>query len=51
MKRIYGFEATPNGLLKIIPQQADIVQKIYRQYLSGKSLGGIVDFLFDKGIP
>jgi Recombinase. len=51
MKRIYGFEATPNGLLQIIPEQAAIIQKIYRQYLSGKSLGGIADFLFTKGIP
>ena len=50
MKIIYGFEATPNGLFQIIPEQADIVQEIYRQYLSGKSLGGIADFLFEKGI-
>jgi hypothetical protein len=38
-------------LLQIIPEQAAIVQEVYRQYLSGKSLGGIADFLFEKGIP
>ncbi|HWQ75627.1 MAG TPA: recombinase family protein, partial [Syntrophomonas sp.] len=50
MKKIYGFETAPSGLLQITPEQATIVQKIYRQYLSGKSLGGIADFLFEKGI-
>lgn len=38
-------------MFEIIPEQAAIVQEIYRQYLSGKSLGGIADFLFDKDIP
>jgi hypothetical protein len=51
MKKVYGLAPAPNGLLQIIPEQAAIVQEIYRQYLSGKSLGGIADFLFDKGIP
>ena len=50
MKTVYGFVTSPNGLLEIIPEQAAIVQEIYRQYLSGKSLGGIADFLFEKGI-
>lgn len=51
MKTIYGYAAAPNGLLQIIPEQAVIVQEIYRQYLSSKSLGGIAEFLFDKDIP
>ena len=51
MKTIYGYAAVPNGLFQIIPEQAAIVQEIYRQYLSGKSLGGIADFLFNQGIP
>lgn len=51
MKKIYGFETAPNGLLQVIPKQATVVQEIYRQYLSGKSLEGIADFLFEKGIP
>lgn len=51
MKTTYGYAAVPNGLLQIIPEQAAIVQEIYRQYLSGKSLGGIADFLFKKVSP
>lgn len=51
MKTTYGYAPAPNGLLQIIPEQAAVVQEIYRQYLSGKSLGGIADFLFKKGIP
>jgi len=51
MKTTYGYATAPNGLLQIIPEQAAIVQEIYRQYLSGKSLGGIADFFFDECIP
>lgn len=51
MRKVYGFEAANNGLLEVVPQQAAIVQEIYRQYLSGKSLGGIADFLFEQSIP
>lgn len=51
MKTTYGYEAAPNGLLQVIPEQAAVVHEIYRQYLSGKSLGGIADFLFEKGTP
>lgn len=50
MKKVYGFESANNGLLEVIPEQAAIVQEIYRQYLSGKSLGGIADFLFEHNI-
>lgn len=35
----------------MIPDQAAVIQEIYRQYLSGKSLGGIADFLFENHIP
>ena len=47
----YGYAIAPNGFLQIIPEQAEIFKEIYRQYLSGKSLGGIADFLLEKGIP
>ncbi len=32
-------------------EKANIVKLIYRQYLSGMSLGGIADFLYQQGIP
>lgn len=51
MKKVYGFRASDNGLLEVIPEQAAVVKEIYRQYLSGKSLGGIADFLFEQNIP
>lgn len=43
MKKVYGLGAFDNGLLEVIPEQAAVIQEIYRQYLSGKSLGGIAD--------
>ncbi len=47
----YGFMSSPNGLIIVDPEKASIVRTIYHQYLSGISLGGIADFLFDHGIP
>ena len=51
MKIPYGFEQSFSGTLEVVPQQAAIIQEIYRQYLSGKSLGGVADFLFEQKIP
>lgn len=51
MRKVYGFAPAAGGLLEIIPEQAAVVQEIYRQYLSDKSLGGIADFLFENHIP
>ena len=51
MRKVYGFASADGGLLDVIPEQAAVVQEIYRQYLSGNSLGGIADFLFESNIP
>lgn len=51
MRKVYGFEAADNGLLEVVPEQAAVVQEIYRQYLSGNSLGGIADSLFKRNTP
>lgn len=51
MKIPYGFEQNLTGSLEVIPTQAANLQAIYRQYLSGKSLGGIADFLFQQNVP
>lgn len=51
MRKVFGFETADHGLLEVNANQAIIVQEIYRQYLSGKSLGGIADFLFEQSIP
>ncbi len=50
MKIPYGFQQDLTGALEVIPQKAAIIQEIYRQYLSGKSLGGVADFLFERKI-
>lgn len=51
MRKVYGFASADGGLFDVIPEQDAVVQEIYRQYLSGNSLGGIADFLFESNIP
>lgn len=45
----YGFVQTQSGI-SVEPQQAYTVQQIYQRYLTGDSLDGIADFLFESGI-
>ena len=47
----YGFMLAPDSHIIVDPEKANIVRTIYQQYLSGMSLGGIADFLFEHGIP
>ena len=51
MRLPYGFYLTDNGAVAIDKRKADTVRLIYRQYLSGMSLGGIADLLYEKNIP
>lgn len=49
----YGYYIAPNGHVAIDQEKANIVRivrMIYRQYLSGMSLGGIADFLFKRKV-
>lgn len=46
----YGYYVTSNGHVAVDIEKANIVRVIYQQYLAGKSLGGIADFLFEHGI-
>lgn len=50
MKLPYGYAQIPNGEIVINDRHAEAVQFIYQQYISGASLGKIVDCLFDKQI-
>ena len=50
MRLPYGFYLTDDGTVAIDKEKADTVRLIYRQYLSGMSLGGIADSLFEKGV-
>lgn len=47
----YGFMLAPDGNITIDQEKANTVRAIYQQYLSGMSLKGIADFLFDQGAP
>ena len=50
MKLPYGFYLNPNGNVAIEEEKANTVRLIYRQYLSGMSLGGIADLLYSGHI-
>ena len=47
----YGFMSASDSHIVVDPEKANIVRTIYQQYLSGMSLGGIADFLFEHRIP
>lgn len=46
----YGFMSASGNRIIVDPEKANIVKTIFQQYLSGMSLGGIADFLFDRRI-
>lgn len=50
-KKLYAYEKGEDGKPKIIPDQAQVVRSIYRQYLSGGSLRMIKDRLEAEHIP
>ncbi len=45
-----GYTKGEDGSLKIVEEEAAIVQEIYRLYLSGASLGEIARFLTEHGV-
>ena len=47
----YGYAQNEVGAITLNLEQAMIVSQIYDLYLQGKSLGGIVDALKERGIP
>lgn len=51
MRLPYGFYYDGDGHVAIDNKKANVVKMIYRQYLSGMSLGGIADFLYQQGVP
>lgn len=48
--RLLGYNRTPEGSLEIIPEEAEIVQRIYRDYLDGYSIKHIVECLQEEGV-
>ena len=49
--RLYAYEKGEDGNPKIIPEQAEVVQSIYDQYLTGASLRMIKERLESEQIP
>lgn len=48
---LYGYEKGEDGKPKIIPEQAEVVRRIYESYLAGQSLRMIKNALEQDGIP
>lgn len=45
MAILYGFEKTPDGMVRMIASQIEVVQRIYQRYIDGASLGTIANEL------
>lgn len=45
MAILYGFEKTPDGMVRMIASQIEVVQRIYQRYIDGASLGTIANKL------
>jgi hypothetical protein len=50
MKLPYGYVLVDEEII-VHEEKADVVRSIFEHYLTGASLGKIVDMLFIKGIP
>lgn len=48
---LYAYENGPDGQMQIIPEQAEVVRRIFRLYLSGASLRMIKNVLETEKIP
>lgn len=51
MRIPYGFIADDSGRVNIDQTQAEVIQMIYREYLNGSSLGGLVKILEGRHMP
>jgi DNA invertase Pin-like site-specific DNA recombinase/regulator of replication initiation timing len=49
-KNFLGYRKGENGRPEIVPEEADVVRRIYRMYLSGKSTAQIAEALMNDGI-
>ena len=48
--RLLGYNRTPDGSLEIVPEEAEIVQRIFRDYLDGYSPKHIARMLTEEGV-
>lgn len=50
-KHLYGYRKGADGKPEILPEQAEIVRKIYDLFLSGTPIRGILEYLNANSIP
>ena len=50
-KQFLGYRKGADGLPEIIPEEAELVIRIYRLFMSGKSTSAIARLLTEEGIP
>ena len=50
-KNFLGYEKGEDGLPKIVEEEAEVVRKIYRLFLEGKTVRTIADYLTGQGVP
>lgn len=49
--KLLGYRKGADGKPEIVPEEAEIVRRIYNSYLAGRSLGSIQEELEGEGIP
>lgn len=47
----YGYRRDKQGLVEIVPEEAEVVRIVFSLYKSGSSLEAIQGYLFNEGIP
>ena len=47
----YGYKRDKQGLVEVVPEQAEVVRTIFWLYRAGNSLEAIQGYLFNQGIP
>lgn len=47
----YGYRRDKQGLVEVVPEQAEVVRNIFLLYRAGNSLEAIQGYLFGHGIP
>lgn len=50
MKAPYGYRLVSSGEMEIVPEEAEIVRRVFDAYLGGKSVGRIVNELIQEGL-
>lgn len=47
----YGYRRDKQGLVEIVPEEAEVVRTVFSLYKAGNSLETIQGYLFSQGIP